>query len=119
MDRAADGVDADAAGSLAELAVIDGIAIAEQMAWFLAPGCRLDDLPPHPGSRGAGGHVDMHQLTPTMSNEHQHVQCLERQRLNREQISGPEMMSMVAQDREWRSRVSRQGGCARPIAALV
>src|SRR6266852_9464067 len=98
---------------------VDCIAVPQQMARLLSPGRGLDELPPHPGSRRVGGHVDMHQLTPTVSNEHQHVQCLERQRLNREQISGPEMMSMVAQDREWRSRVSRQVGCARPIAALV
>ncbi len=70
MDRAGDSVDADATGSPAEIATIDCIAIAEQMAWFLAPGRGLDDLPPHPGCRRVGRHVDMHQFAPIVSDEH-------------------------------------------------
>src|SRR5438132_796795 len=99
MDRTGQSVDADAAGSLAELAAIDRIPIAEQMAWFLAPRCGLNDLPPHPGCGRVGRHVDMHPLTPAMGDEHQHVQCLEGQGRDGQQIGGPEMVSVVAQER--------------------
>jgi len=93
-----DGVDTDAAGALAEVMAVDCIAVPQQMARLLSPGRGLDELPPHPGSRRVGGHVDMHQLTPTMGNEHQHVQRLERQCGDAQQIGGPEMVSVVAQE---------------------
>ncbi len=55
---------------LGELA-IESAVVAEEMAWFLVPGRRgLDDLPPHPGCRRVGRHVDMHHLEPTVSDEH-------------------------------------------------
>jgi hypothetical protein len=51
----------------------------------------------------------MHQLAPAMGDEHQHVQRLERQRGHAQQIGGPEMVSMVAQERapglRWRGLV--------------
>jgi hypothetical protein len=99
MDRTGDSVDANAAGSHAELAAIDRIPIAEQMAWFLTSRCGLDNLPPHPGCGRVGRHIDVHQLTPVMGDEHQHVQCLERRRRDGQQIGGPEMVNMIAQER--------------------
>src|SRR5260370_3779447 len=98
VDWSGDGVDAGALGA-AEVAAIDRIAISEQVAWSVAPGRGLDDLPPHPGCRRAGRHIDMHQLAPTMGDEHHHVQRLERQGGAGQQIGGPEMVSMVAQER--------------------
>ena len=52
MDGAGGSVDADAVGSLAELAAIGRIAIEKQMAWFLALGRGLDDLLPHQAAVG-------------------------------------------------------------------
>src|SRR5712691_3058304 len=46
VDGRGDSVDADAPCTLLELAAIDRIAIAQQTAWFLAPGRRLDESPP-------------------------------------------------------------------------
>src|SRR5205823_9607730 len=65
----------------------------------LAPWCGLDELPPHPGCRRVGRQVDMRQLAPAVGDEHQHVQRLERQCGDAQQIGGPEMVSMVAQER--------------------
>src|SRR5712692_601646 len=53
VDGCGDRIDPDAPSTLAKLAAIDGIPIAEQMAWFLAPGRGLDELPPDPGCRRA------------------------------------------------------------------
>ena len=44
-DPFGDGVDTDARSPLAKLAAVGCIPIAEQMAGFLAPGRRLDELP--------------------------------------------------------------------------
>src|SRR6266545_6211312 len=94
-----DSVDADALSALSKLGAIDGIPIAEQMAGFPAPWCGLDELPPHPSCRRVGCHVDMHQLASAVGDEYQHVQRLERQRGHRQQIGGPKVVSMVAQER--------------------
>src|SRR5437899_151536 len=64
VDWRGDSVDAEALGALSEIAAVDRIAIAEQMAWFLAPGRGLEELPPHSGCRRIGRHVDMRQLAP-------------------------------------------------------
>src|SRR5437762_231506 len=34
---------------------------------------------PHPGGSRVRGHVDMHQLAPTISDEHRHIEHLERE----------------------------------------
>src|SRR6266545_7408522 len=54
VDRRGDCVDADTPGAVPKIAAIDGIPIAEQMAWFPAPWCGLDELPPHPDCRRVG-----------------------------------------------------------------
>src|SRR5207249_3758471 len=69
VDWGDDGVDANAARTLAEIAPIDRVAIAQQMPRLLAPGRRFDHLPPDPGGRRVGRHVDMHQFAPAMSDE--------------------------------------------------
>src|SRR6266487_65526 len=99
VDWSGDGVDADAASASAEVTAVNGIAITQQVAWLLSPGRGLDELPPDPGRRGVGRHVDMHQLASTMRDEDQHVQRLEGQRGHGEQIGRPQMMGMVAPER--------------------
>ncbi len=51
VDRRGDCIDADTPSAVPKIAAIDGVAIAEQMAWFPAPGRSLDDLTPQPGCR--------------------------------------------------------------------
>src|SRR6266704_5357379 len=46
-----DAINTDPLGTLAKVAPVDGISIAQQMARLASPGCRLDDLSPHPSSR--------------------------------------------------------------------
>jgi hypothetical protein len=41
----------------------------------------------------------MHQLATAVGDKHQHTQCLERQCGDAQQIGGPEVVSMVAQER--------------------
>ena len=77
--RRGDGINADSFGPLAEVAPVDRVVITQQMAWLVAPGRRLDHLPPHPGSRRIGRHVDVDQFPPTVGDEHEHVQRLERE----------------------------------------
>src|SRR5437588_1007420 len=93
-----DGIDTDPSGLLVEVGAIDRVPIAEQVPRLIAPGRRLDQLTPHPGGSRAGGHVDMHQLTPTMGDEDQHVQRLEGQGGLGEQVGRPQVVSMVAQE---------------------
>ena len=50
MDRRGDCVDADTQSALPKIAAIDGVAIVEEMAGFLAPWCGLNELPPDPGT---------------------------------------------------------------------
>jgi hypothetical protein len=87
-----------ALGSPAEVAPVDRIAIAQQMARLAAPGRRLDQLSPDPGRRRVRRHVDMQQLAPAMGNRHEHVHRHEREGGDREQVGGPEVMRMVAQE---------------------
>jgi hypothetical protein len=68
-----DGIDTDPSGVPAEVAAVDGIAIAQQMTRLATLGRRFDDLAPDPGGGRVGGHIHMHQLAPTVGNEHQHV----------------------------------------------
>src|SRR5437764_11964650 len=65
------GIDADSSGPLAEVAPRDRVMITEQMAWLVTPGRRLNQLLPHPGRGRVGGHVPVHQLAPTVSDEHE------------------------------------------------
>src|SRR5439155_24874445 len=73
VDRRGDCVDADTPSAVPKIAAIDDVAIAEQMAWLPSPGRILDDLPPQPGCRRVGRHIDMHQFTPAVGDAHQHV----------------------------------------------
>ena len=98
VDRGGDGIDADASGALAEVAPVDRVTITKQVSRLLTPGCGLDHLPPHPGSRRVGRHIQVHQLASTVGNEDQDVQRLERQRWHRQQVGGPEMVGVVTQE---------------------
>jgi hypothetical protein len=68
------------------------------MAGFLAAGPGFDQLPPHSGCGWVGRHIDMHQFAMAVSDEHQDVQPLECQCRDGQEISGPEMVSMIAQE---------------------
>ena len=95
MHGCGDGIDTEAPRAVAEVAPIDGVPIAEQMPRLAPPGRRLDHLAPDPGGGRAGGHVDMHQLTPAVGDEHQHIQGLEGEGRDREQVGGPQVVGMV------------------------
>ena len=90
-----DGVDADALGPCTDVAAIHGIAITQQMPRLASPGRRLDELPPDPGRGRVRGDGDMHQFAPAVGDEDQHVQRLERERRDSEQIGRPEVVRMV------------------------
>src|SRR5438270_10934822 len=62
---------------------------AEQVPRLIAPGRRLDQLAPDAGGRGVGGHVDLPQLAPAVSDDHEYVQCLEGGVGQRGQAVGP------------------------------
>src|SRR4051812_13664741 len=67
------------------------------MSRLATPGRRLDDLTPHPGGGRASRHVDMHQLASTMRDEDEHVQGLEGESRDAEQVGRPQVVGMVAQ----------------------
>jgi hypothetical protein len=85
-------------GTPPEVTAIDGIPIMQQVPRLVAPRRGLDDLAPDPSSGRVARHVDMYQLAPTMRNEHQHVQRLERQPGHCEQTSRPQVMSVIVQE---------------------
>ena len=113
----------DFEGTLAKVAPVDDISIPQQMARLASPGCRLDDLSPDPGGGRVGRHVDVHQLAPTVGDEHQHLnqghdgtymattlgpcrsqlgfglERLEGEGLHRQQVRGPHVVGVVGQER--------------------
>jgi hypothetical protein len=95
VNGGSDGIDADASGSLAGVAPVDRIPIVQQMARFLTPGRCLDELTPASGGGRVGGHVDVHQLAPAVGDEDQHVQRLEHEGGDGEQVGGPRVVRVV------------------------
>ena len=95
-NRRGDDIDTDAPSALAEVAPVYRVPITEQVPRLAPPGCRLDQLTPDPRGSRVGGHVDVHQLAPSLADKDQHVQRLERQGGHREQISRPQVMGVVA-----------------------
>ena len=110
-----DGVDTDPTGTLAEVTAVHGISIAEHMAWLVTPRRGFDHLAPHPGRGRVRGHMDVHEFAPTMGNEDQHVQGLEGEGGHREQVSGPQVMGVVAQERP----PDLAGGASRSAPAVA
>ena len=94
-----DGIDTDPSGSLTEVTAIHRIPISKEVTWFVSPGRRLDQLAPDPGGSRIGRHVDVHQLTPLMRDEDQHVQRLEGEGLHGQQVYRPEVVGVVGQER--------------------
>jgi hypothetical protein len=63
------GLDARSAGPRHEVSPVDGVPIPQQVARLVTPGCRLDELPPHPGGGRARRDVDVDQLAPAVGDE--------------------------------------------------
>ena len=63
------------------------------MARLASPGRRFDHLAPHPGRGRVRGDVHVHQFPPAVSDEHQHVERLERECLHSQQIGGPQVVT--------------------------
>src|SRR5438270_3269926 len=75
----------------------------------------FDHLAPHPGRGRVRGHMDVHEFAPTMGNEDQHVQGFECEGGHREQVSGPQVMGVVAQERP----PGLAGGASRSAPAVA
>jgi hypothetical protein len=58
---------------------VDSSAVAEHMARLAAPGRGFDDLTPHPGGGRVRRHIDVHQLPPSVGDEHHDVEGGERE----------------------------------------
>ena len=104
-----------AAARLREVAPVDGVPIAEQEARPAAPRGGLDQLAPDPGGGRVRGDVHVHQLAPAVGDEHEHVERLERQRLDRAQVRRPDRAGVVGEERA-PGLARRAGGAAPPVA---
>jgi hypothetical protein len=82
-----------------ELAVIDAVAIAEEVTRRRVIGKRLDDLLRGPGGGGGISHVEVHDLTATMQENHEHVEHPEGRGRYDEEVDGDEVGEVVLEER--------------------
>ena len=78
---------------------VAAVAIANQVPRLHTPRCRLEELAPDPRRRWMLRHVEVHDAAALMSDEHDHVQCLQRERLQREEVGRPDVRGMILQER--------------------
>src|SRR5450759_5706258 len=97
-NRSPQTLDSQAGGALAEVGAPDPVTVMDQISRLAVPGRGFDQLPPDPGGGRMGGHVEMDKLATPMTDEEDDVERLEGQRLDDEEVGGPDRLSMVDQE---------------------
>ena len=85
--------------TLNEVTAINAIAVADKIARLAGPASRLNQLTPDPGRGGVGGHIEVDEFAPVVRDEEEHVERLERQGVDGQQVSCPDPRAMVGQER--------------------
>jgi hypothetical protein len=89
-DRRQERLDPETASPLDEVAAVDRVPVADQLAGCPSPRSRSDQLPPDPRGGRAGGDVQVQKLAPDVADEREHLQRAERQGLHRQQVGRPD-----------------------------
>ena len=97
--RSQNRLDPDPSSACDEVPAIATVAVSDEKPWLLTPGGRLDHLPPDPGRDRVLRDVPVPDAAPAVVDHDEHVERAEGERLDREQIGGPDAGRVVAQKR--------------------
>jgi hypothetical protein len=100
----------------AEGTAVDGVSVPEEEAGPAAPGGGLDRLAPHPRRGRVRGDGDVDQLAAAVGDCDEHVEHLERERLDREEVRRPDRAGVVSHERA--PGLARWAGWAPPPVPL-
>jgi hypothetical protein len=98
LNRGPQTLDSQSGGALAEVGAPDPVTVMDQISRLAVPGRGFDQLPPDPSSGRMGGHFEVDQLATPMTDEEDDVERLEGQRLDDEEVGGPDRLSMVGKE---------------------
>src|SRR6266851_4303460 len=82
-----------------ELATVDAVAIAQEVAGRRVIGERLDDLLRSPSGSGGIGDVEVHDLSAMMQQHHEHVEHPEGRSRHDKEVDGDEVGEVVLEER--------------------
>ena len=78
---------------------VNGVTVADQVAWCLIPGKSFSDLPRNPFCRRMRRHIDPDQLAPRQPNNDEGVEQAKANSWNDEQIDGGDVRHVIAKER--------------------
>ncbi len=120
-ERGADRCDAQVADPAMEGRSVATVTVMDEKArWLTIPTASLDDLLSRPLACRVARCSDVHDLPTGVMNDEKDLDCPEEDRLNAEEVAGPDFMGMrgekIAPARRWRSsmdasHVLRDGPC--------
>ena len=102
--RGQHGLDADAGRLGDEVPPIARVAVADPEAWRPIPSGGGDHLPPDPGCPGISRHVPMLDSAPFVADDHVAGERAKGPRLHGEEIRGPDVGSVQAEEHAPRGR---------------
>ena len=111
VHRSQNRLDPEPSSACDEVSAIATVAVSDEEPWLLTPGGRLDYLLPDPGRVRMLRDVPVPDAAPVVVDHDEHVERAEGERLDREQIGGPDAGRVVAEKRA--PRLAR-GGAAVP-----
>ena len=97
--RSQNRLDPDPSSACDEVSAIATVAVSDQEPWLLTPGGRLDHLLPDPGRVRMLRDVPVPDAAPVVVDHDEHGERAEGERLDREQIGGPDAGRVVAEKR--------------------
>ncbi len=107
-ERGADRCDAQVADPAMEGRSVTTVAVMDEKArWLTIPTASLDDLLSRPLACRVARGSDMHDLPTDVMNDEKDIDCPEEDRLNAEEVAGPDFTGMrgekIAPARRWLS----------------
>ena len=83
--------------ALLEVVAVDAVAIANEKTWCFLVRESVDDLLGGPFGVGIGGHVEMHDLPPIVTEHDEDVQDTEGHGRNREEVARGDVGNMIVE----------------------
>src|SRR2546425_8308287 len=81
-----------------EFTAVDGIPVVDEVLGPTAPGRRLQELVPDPGSGRTGGDVEVDQISPLVIDAEEDVEGPEGHGLDHEEVGRPDATKLVRQE---------------------
>ena len=75
------------------------ISIPDDVAGLATPRRRLNHLPPRPLCGWMLSHIEVHYCSTPVFDEEEHVQRLERQGVDGEEVTSPDLRSVIGKER--------------------